>query len=174
MYSTAREIAGSVLKGHRFVSLCATDLANETLRRMLEGAWGDRVESEPREVIRALRTAVARTLVDYERAKGCDKRPGGRGRQRMVLDDEILPDPDNDLEHAVQASLLLDKLERGTSSLKVRDPEKFVEVAQLALLLGLPQRDIAALTDTSQTTVSLWVRMATAWLRTAIESEPLV
>lgn len=162
MYEAARQIAAQVLRGRVTPTWGRTDLANEALARMLGGAWEQRVREDPTETLRALRTVMRRTLLDYERARRAQRRVDNRSRVRLELDEVAASS--GSVERLAQQMWLLDTLARGAADLQLSRPETVVEVAELSLLLGLSQREVAEHTGVPQTTISHWMRMLRAWL----------
>jgi len=165
MYAAARQMAAQVLRGAPPCSWGRTDLAHEALARMLKGSWANRTRDDPKQVLGALRTVIRRTLVDYQRSR---KRLGNASSTRKRVtgssDDLPLPRAQLELEAAVEHAWLLERVRRGTTALHLRDPGAVLEVAELNLLLGLSQREVAEHTGVPQTTVSLWMKMVRAWL----------
>ena len=162
MYEAARQIAAQILRGRVTPTWGRTDLASEALARMLGGAWEDRVREHPEEALRAIRTVMRRTLLDYERSRRAGRRLESPKRARVELDEVVTACGSVDL--LAQQMWLLDTLTRGAADLRLSRPEAVVEVAELSLVLGLSQREVADHTGIPQTTISHWMRMLRAWL----------
>lgn len=173
MYAAARLMAAQVLRGAAPCSWGRTELAHEALARMLGGSWADRTRESPQQVLCALRTVIRRTLIDYQRSR---QRLGNAGSTRKRVtgstDDLPLPRAQLELEAAVEHAWLLERVRRGTTALHLRDPGAVLEVAELNLLLGLSQREVAEHTGVPQTTVCVWMKMVRAWLEQQLCSTP--
>ena len=156
-----RRLAGAYLRrerpGH---TLQPTALVNEAFLRLMGQA--DRVDWESRSHFIAIAARHMRQiLVDHARRHGAGKR--GAGATVISLDhaQASTPPPSTDL-------LALDE---ALEKLAAVDPRK-ARAMELKFFGGLEMAEIAAVLNLSIKTVEKDVRLAGAWLRAALSSEP--
>ena len=154
-----RRLAGSYLRrerpGH---TLQPTALVNEAFLRLM--GQGDQVDWESRSHFIAIAARHMRQiLVDHARRHGAGKR--GAGATVISLDDvPASTDP---------RSIDLLALDEALDKLAEVDPRK-ARAMELKFFGGLEMAEIAAVLNLSVKTVEKDVRMAGAWLRTALGS----
>lgn len=149
----ARHMAGEA-DGH---TLQPTALVHEAYVRLVDAdiEWQDRAH-----FFAAASRVMRRMLVDHARARGRQKRGGGRARVTLQADDAVTPPPDLDI-------LALDQ---AMEVLAAEDPRK-ARAVELRYFGGLNLEEIAEVTDVSIATVHRDLRMATAWLMTRLTAD---
>ena len=149
----ARHMVGEA-EGH---TLQPTALVHEAYVRLVDAdiEWQDRAH-----FFAAASRVMRRMLVDHARAKGRQKRGGGRAKVTLHNADAVTPAPDLDL-------LALDE---AMEALAVQDPRK-ARAVELRYFGGLNLEEIAEVTDVSIATVHRDLRMATAWLMARLADE---
>jgi len=149
----ARHMVGEA-DGH---TLQPTALVHEAYVRLVDAdiEWQDRAH-----FFAAASRVMRRMLVDHARARGRQKRGGGRARVTLHNADAVTPPPDLDL-------LALDE---ALETLAAQDPRK-ARAVELRYFGGLNLEEIAAVTDVSIATVHRDLRMATAWLMARLSDE---
>jgi RNA polymerase sigma factor (TIGR02999 family) len=156
-----RRLAGAYLRrerpGH---TLQPTALVNEAFLRLMGQA--DRVDWESRsQFVGIAARHMRQILVDHARRHRAGKRGGGVTLISLDEAPASTPPPSTDL-------LALDEaLER----LAAVDPRK-ARAMELKFFGGLEMAEIAAVLNVSIKTVEKDVRLAGAWLRAALSSEP--
>jgi RNA polymerase sigma factor (TIGR02999 family) len=150
----ARHMVGEA-DGH---TLQPTALVHEAYVRLVDAdiEWQDRAH-----FFAAASRVMRRMLVDHARARGRQKRGGGRARVTLHNADAVTPPPDLDL-------LALDE---ALEALATHDPRK-ARAVELRYFGGLNLEEIAEVTDVSIATVHRDLRMATAWLMARLSDEP--
>jgi RNA polymerase sigma factor (TIGR02999 family) len=151
VYAQVRAIAGRHLR--RFagqLTLQPTELAHELFLRLIgsDTDWQDR-----RHFYGVVGVAMRRILVDAARARGSDKRGGGRLHVTLSAAEEAVVE-DGD-------ALVLDE---ALDALRALDARK-CEVIELTYLLGLKRDEIAEVLAVSVPTVDRELRFARAWLK---------
>lgn len=157
VYANVRAIAAQSLRRMPNATLSATDLAHEALIRMLgaEGDWENR-----KHFFHVAAQATRQVLVDAARKRLADKRGGGA--ERVVLDDALgLADPGSD------ADLL--RIDTALRDLSAADTRRALMV-ELVYFGGLSRSEVAAALSVSEGTVDRDLRLARAWLKTALEA----
>ncbi len=157
VYLNVRAIAAQSLRRMPNVTLSATDLAHEALIRMLgaQGDWENR-----KHFFHVAAQATRQVLVDAARKRLADKRGGGA--ERVVLDEALdLADPGND------ADLL--RIDAALRDLSGTDARR-AQMVELVYFGGLSRAEVAAALSVSEGTVDRDLRLARAWLRTALEA----
>ena len=157
VYTNVRAIAAQSLRRMPNATLSATDLAHEALIRMLgaQGDWENR-----KHFFHVAAQATRQVLVDAARKRLADKRGGGA--ERVVLDDALgLVDPGNDAD-----LLRIDGALRDLSSTDTRR----AQMVELVYFGGLSRAEVAAALSVSEGTVDRDLRLARAWLKTALEA----
>lgn len=138
-------------------TLQPTALVHEAYVRLVDAdiEWQDRAH-----FFAAASRVMRRMLVDHARARGRQKRGGGRARVTLQADDAVTPPPDLDI-------LALDQ---AMEVLAAEDPRK-ARAVELRYFGGLNLEEIAEVTDVSIATVHRDLRMATAWLMTRLTAD---
>lgn len=157
VYVNVRAIAAQSLRRMPNATLSATDLAHEALIRMLgaQGDWENR-----KHFFHVAAQATRQVLVDAARKRLADKRGGGG--ERVVLDDALdLADPGND------ADLL--RIDAALRELSATDTRR-AQMIELVYFGGLSRSEVAAALSVSEGTVDRDLRLARAWLKTALEA----
>lgn len=155
VYANVRAIAAQSLRNMPGATLSATDLAHEALLRLLgsELDWADR-----RHFFHVAAQATRQVLVDAARRRLADKR-GGDVR-RVELDEAIgLATPESD------AQLL--RIDEALRDLAANDSRR-AQTIELIYFGGLTRPEVAAALDVSEGTVDRDLRLARAWLKTAL------
>ena len=154
-----RSIASRVLAGQRpGQTLCTTALVNEAFAKMLGGS-GQRYEGRSHFLAVASR-AMRSILVDYARARGAQKRGGGRSR---VAIDEVIREFESDRLDLIALDDALDRLES-------RTPRQ-VRVVEMRFFAGLSIAQTASALGVSHGTVENDWRFARAWLHRELLGE---
>lgn len=152
-YDTLRRIAASYLERERAGhTLQPTALVHEAFIRLSDGSYAD--ESHFRA---AAATAMRRILVDHARARGADKRGGGRLHITLV-DGVTAEEPDIDL-------LALDEAIRALSGLSARR----ARVVELRFFGGMTAAEIGATLGIATKTADADWYFARAWLRKRLD-----
>ena len=151
VYDELRQLAARHMAreadGH---TLQPTALVHEAYVRLVDAEiqWQDRAH-----FFAAASRVMRRMLVDHARARGRQKRGGGRARVTLQAMDAVTPAPDLDV-------LALDE---ALAALAEEDPRK-ARAVELRFFGGLNLEEIAEVTEVSIATVHRDLRMATAWL----------
>ncbi|MFB9069385.1 ECF-type sigma factor [Pseudofulvimonas gallinarii] len=153
VYDQVRQLAARHLRrqyGSQAVTLQPTELANELFIKLLntDAAWDDR-----RHFYNAAAVALRRILIDAARARGSDKRGGGRAHLTLSA-----------AEHEAIESNDADVLDDALNALRQLDPRK-CEIIEMSYLLGLTREQIASALGVSVPTVDRDLRFARAWLQ---------
>ncbi|MFC4819986.1 ECF-type sigma factor [Dokdonella ginsengisoli] len=155
VYANVRAIAAQSLRNMPGATLSATDLAHEALLRLLgsELDWADR-----RHFFHVAAQATRQVLVDAARRRLADKRGGDV--QRVELDEaKSLATPESD------AQLL--RIDEALRDLAANDSRR-AQTIELIYFGGLTRPEVAAALDVSEGTVDRDLRLARAWLKTAL------
>ena len=154
-----RALASHLLRrNERHVSLHTEDLVGEAVMRLL-GADALHVESESHLKALAART-MRRVLIDAARRRGTEKRAGPVVTLRTEQDQ--MPGDVVDMM----------RLDRALRRLKAIDPAR-ADIVELRYFGGLSVEEIALVQQSSASTVGRSWRSARAWLRDALENDPL-
>lgn len=156
VYANVRAIAAQSLRQMPGATLSATDLAHEALLRLLGSdlAWHDR-----RHFFHVAAQATRQVLVDAARRRLADKRGGCA--TRVELDDALdVATPDSD------AQML--RVDAALRDLAAND-ERRARMVELVYFGGLNRSEVAAALDVSEGTVDRDLRLARAWLKTALD-----
>lgn len=157
VYANVRAIAAQSLRNSPAATLSTTDLAHEALLRLLgaDASWQDR-----RHLFHVAAQATRQVLVDAARRRLSDKR--GAGAEHVALDAALdLSDPGAD------ANLI--QLDDALRDLQHNDARR-AQIVELIYFGGLDRREVAASLQVSETTVDRDLRLARAWLRSALEN----
>jgi RNA polymerase sigma-70 factor (ECF subfamily) len=157
VYLNVRAIAAQSLRRMPNATLSATDLAHEALIRML----GAHAEWENRKhFFHVAAQATRQVLVDAARKRLSDKRGGGV--ERIVLDDMLgVSSSESDAQF-----LQIDDALRDLASTDTRR----AQMIELVYFGGLSRAEVAETLAVSEGTVDRDLRLARAWLRTALEA----
>jgi RNA polymerase sigma factor (TIGR02999 family) len=160
VYSELRRHAAAQLRrerpGH---TLQPTALVHDTYLRVVDQT---RIGWVNRGQFFAIATPMMRRiLVDHARAARMPKRAGGK--RRVILDETIADLRGRDVD-------ILD-LERALSVMAKRDPRK-CQVAELRMLAGLSQAEVAAALGVSGPTVERDWTAASAWIYAELTRNP--
>lgn len=157
VYVNVRAIAAQSLRAMPAATLSATDLAHEALLRLLgsELDWNDR-----QHFYRVAAQATRQVLVDAARKRLTEKRGGDV--ERVQLDEAAaVSTPDSDAE--------LLRVDEALRDLAASDTRR-AQVIELVYFGGLSRLEVASALDVSEGTVDRDLRLARAWLRTALEA----
>ncbi len=150
IYHELKGIAIQRLSRSGAMALDSTELVNESLLRLLERV----PDAKSREhFFKIAATAIRCTLIDLCRRQHAGKRGSGMSPVTLSLADH----------HAVSGSQWLE-VEMAFVELDQQDPRK-CRIAELALLVGLSQQEIADTLAISLSTVERDLRFVKAWLR---------
>lgn len=157
VYANVRAIAAQSLQRAPGATLGTTDLAHEALIRLLgaDASWEDR-----RHFFHVAAQATRQVLVDAARRRLSVKR--GAGAEHVELEhalDQPIPEAD--------ASLV--QLDAALHDLQHSDPRR-AQIIELVYFGGLGRAEVASSLALSETTVDRDLRLARAWLRSALES----
>lgn len=155
VYAQVRAIAGRTVRANPGGTLGATELAHETLARLLgaEASWEDR-----RHFFNVVAQATRQILVDAARRRLRDKRGGGAIAVSLSALDEQAQAEDEDLV----------RLHAALEQLAVRDARK-AQVLELTYFGGLDREEVARALAVSVPTVDRDLRFGKAWLKRALE-----
>lgn len=157
VYANVRAIAAQSLRRMPAATLSATDIAHEALIRLLgaDAEWENR-----RHFFHVAAQATRQVLVDAARRRQADKRGGDA--ERIDLDAaRDVAQPEGDAE--------LMRIDAALRALATADPRR-AQIVELVYFGGLSRTEVAAALDVSEGTVDRDLRLARAWLRTALES----
>jgi len=157
VYSRVRAIAGQSLRHTPAATLSATELAHEALMRMLGGdaPWENR-----KHFFNVVAQATRQVLVDAARKRSAGKRGGNVDRVDIAAALNVSGGKDD-------ATLL--QLDSALTELGRSNPRQ-VKMIELVYFGGLDRCEVAASLGVSEGTVDRDLRLAKAWLRTALES----
>lgn len=159
IYRSLHELAAAQLRNRRTPSLQPTALVHEAWLRI---AKLSAVKGERRAQFFALAGKAMRSVVvDHARARGAQKRDGGR-RADVDLGETEAP------EGMPAADVLA--LDEALARLEAVDPE-LVRVVDLMFFCGRTAAETAELLGTSDRTVERRWRFARAWLRDALDGD---
>ncbi len=157
VYANVRAIAAQSLRKMPNATLSATDIAHEALIRMLgtEANWENR-----KHFFHVAAQATRQVLVDAARKRLADKRGGGA--ERVELDEALgVSSPGN------SADLL--RIDSALHELSSADARR-AQMIELVYFGGLSRAEVAATLAVSEGTVDRDLRLARAWLKTALEA----
>ena len=157
VYANVRAIAAQSLRQMPCATLSATDIAHEALIRLLgsDADWENR-----RHFFRVAAQATRQVLVDAARRRLASKRGGGS--ERCELDSALnVFSPDSD------ADLL--RIDSALQDLGETDARR-AQMIEMVYFGGMSRVEVAAALDVSEGTVDRDLRLARAWLRTALEA----
>lgn len=157
VYANVRAIAAQSLRHMPGATLSATDLAHEALLRLLgsELDWADR-----RHFFHVAAQATRQVLVDAARRRLAGKRGGDV--QRVELDEALsqaTPESDEQLL----------RIDEALRDLAANDSRR-AQTIELVYFGGLSRPEVAAALDVSEGTVDRDLRLARAWLKTALQA----
>jgi RNA polymerase sigma factor (TIGR02999 family) len=157
VYANVRAIAAQSLRQMPGATLSATDLAHEALIRLLgaDAAWTDR-----RHFFHVAAQATRQILVDAARQRLASKRGGGA--EKVELDAALgVAANDGDSE--------LVRVDDALRDLSHSDARR-AQVIELVYFGGLSRVEVASALEVSEGTVDRDLRLARAWLRSALEA----
>ncbi len=157
VYANVRAIAAQSLRRMPNATLSATDLAHEALIRMLgtDADWENR-----KHFFHVAAQATRQVLVDAARRRLADKRGGGA--ERIDIDDvRDLASPESDAE--------LLRVDSALKDLSGADTRR-AQMIELVYFGGLSRAEVAAALAVSEGTVDRDLRLARAWLKTALSA----
>lgn len=157
VYANVRAIAAQSLRQMPGATLSATDLAHEALMRLLgaDAGWNDR-----RHFFHVAAQATRQILVDAARQRLAAKRGGGVERVDLDHAGEIAAN-DNDAE--------LVRIDDALRDLQQADARR-AQMIELVYFGGLSRIEVAEALQVSEGTVDRDLRLARAWLRSALEA----
>jgi len=157
VYNRVRAIAGQSLRQTPGASLGATDLAHEALLRLLgsNAPWENR-----KHFFHVVAQATRQVLVDAARKRMAAKRGGDVEHLELELAFNVVGE---------QGDSTLMRLDSALSELAETHPRR-TQMIELVYFGGLDRREIALALDVSEGTVDRDLRLAKAWLRTALEN----
>jgi RNA polymerase sigma-70 factor (ECF subfamily) len=157
VYANVRAIAAQSLRRMPGATLSATDLAHEALLRLL-GAdlhWTDR-----RHFFHVAAQATRQVLVDAARKRLADKRGGDV--QHVDLDAALTV-------AAPESDATLVRVDAALRDLALTDLRR-AQTIDLVYFGGFNRTEVAAALEVSEGTVDRDLRLARAWLKTALEA----
>lgn len=157
VYANVRAIAAQSLRQMPCATLSATDIAHEALIRLLgsDADWENR-----RHFFRVAAQATRQVLVDAARHRLAAKRGGGA--ERVELDSAR-----NVTSNDSDADLI--RIDSALQDLGATDARRATMI-EMVYFGGLSRVEVAAALDVSEGTVDRDLRLARAWLRTALEA----
>jgi len=157
VYANVHAIAARSLRAMPGATLSATDLAHEALVRLL-GNEPDCVDRH--HFFRITTQATRQVLIDSARKRLADKRGGDLPRVEL---DEARALPSNDSD----AQLL--RVDEALRDLAAHNARR-AQIVEMVYFGGLSRTDVAAALEVSEGTVDRDLRLARAWLRSALEA----
>ena len=157
VYANVRAIAAQSLRQMPCATLSATDIAHEALIRLLgtDAGWENR-----RHFFHVAAQATRQVLVDAARQRLAIKRGGGAEHVDLADAYDISSsDSDSDLI----------RIDTALNDLGTTDARR-AQMIELVYFGGLSRVEVAAALDVSEGTVDRDLRLARAWLRTALEA----
>ena len=157
IYANVRAIAAQSLRQMPGATLGATDLAHEALIRLLgsEADWQDR-----RHFFHVAAQATRQVLVDAARRRLAGKRGGGA--ERVGFEAALqLAHPDGDAD--------LVRIDEALRDLYASDRRR-AQAVELVYFGGLSRAEVASTLEVSEGTVDRDLRLARAWLRSAMQA----
>lgn len=156
VYANVRAIAARSLRQMPGATFGTTDLAHEALMRLLgsDAQWNDR-----RHFFHVVAQATRQVLVDAARRRLADKRGGRAERVELDMASDVA-DRDGDAD--------LVRIDTALNAL-ARDDLRRAQTIELVYFGGLSRSEVAATLDVSEGTVDRDLRLARAWLRSALE-----
>lgn len=141
-------------------TLQPTALVHEAFLRLLDPSGGARAWDSEAHYFGAAARAMRRILIDHARAKGAQKRGGGRAREELDLDRITLEDvPDTVLD-----------LDPSLQRLAVEEPSK-AELVTLRFYAGLSLPQAASVLGISISTAERHWAYCRAWLLADLQRE---
>jgi len=157
VYANVRAIAAQSLRQMPGATLGATDLAHEALIRLLgaDAGWSDR-----RHFFHVAAQATRQILVDAARQRLASKRGGGA--EKVELDAALgIAANDGDTQ--------LVRVDDALHDLQQTDARR-AQMIELVYFGGLSRLEVAQTLQVSEGTVDRDLRLARAWLRSALEA----
>lgn len=159
IYSQLKRIAANRLREQARPVVDPTELVHEALLKLIQSP----VDAEDRrQLFKIAAAALRHTLIDLVRRRDADKRGGGEITSLDALQITV------GAVAGVGADHWLD-VERALTELEALDPRK-CRIAELALIVGLEQTEIAATLGLSLSTVERDLRFSRAWLKTRLSA----
>ncbi len=154
-YERVRSIAAQSIRRQGGATLTPTELAHESLLRLLgaEAGWEDR-----RHFFHVVAQATRQVLVDHARRRLAGKRGEGAGAVTLGEADRHAADPD---ERLVRITDALD-------ALAASNPRR-AQIVDLTYFGGFSREEVAAALEVSVGTVDRDLRFARAWIRDQFE-----
>lgn len=172
VYGELRKLAASNMQRERNMgvhnTLEPTALVHEAYLRLIKGDGQSQEWNSRGHFFGAAAQAMRRILVERARARGADKRGGGRARAEL-REDAVACDPTHGAD-ADERSVELLALDRALDKLKELD-ERAVRVVMLRYFAGLSIEQTAAALSTSPATVKKAWTFARAWLSHEMRNE---
>ena len=151
-YGRVRQIAAQAIRRSDYATIGATELAHETLLRLLgaDASWEDR-----RHFFHVVAAATRQILVDRARRRCADRRGGGlRPLSIEELPEQPAASADDELLRVNEA---LERLEASH--------DRQARIVELSYFGGFPREHIAEAMALSVATVDRDLRFARAWLK---------
>jgi RNA polymerase sigma factor (TIGR02999 family) len=158
VYPLARAIAARQLARTASHDLATTQLAHDTLMRLLERPA---LYAHRQHFLKVVAIAARQVWIDHVRAVRSDKRGGG---VQFVAGSDVE-------QVAAEAVDRYDDLVQALDALEEQDPRKR-RVIDLHYLLGVERGDIARLLDVSLPTVDRDLAFSRAWLKSRLSDLP--
>lgn len=157
VYANVRAIARQSLRQMPGATFGATDLAHEALLRMLgsDAPWESR-----KHFYHVVAQATRQVLVDAARRRLADKR--GSGAEHVEIEAALEVGGEHGDSTLMQLDTALDALAESNA--------RRAQMIELVYFGGLNREEVAATLEVSEGTVDRDLRLARAWLRTALEA----
>lgn len=161
VYDELRRLAGGYLRRERpGQTLQATALVHEAYMRLVKP--GDQPWTGRTHFLAIAAVSMRQVLVDRARRRDAAKRGGAR--QRITLDEGLLPAPSPD------AGVDLVALDRALTELAALDPQQ-ARIVELRYFGGLTVEETAEVMDSSPATVKRHWTLARAFLKKALAAD---
>jgi len=157
IYSQLKRIAANRLREQARPVVDPTELVHEALMKLIQSP----IDAEDRrQLFKIAAAALRHTLIDLVRRRDADKRGGGEVTSLDALQITVAGLTGASADHWLD-------VEHALTELEALDPRK-CRIAELALIVGLEQTEIAATLGLSLSTVERDLRFARAWLKTRL------
>ncbi len=157
VYDRVKAIAAQSIQRQNGATLSATELAHESLLRLLDAnaAWADR-----RHFFHVIAQATRQVLIDHARRRLAGKRGAG------IAVDDI---EDHDVETPANDIVQLMRVNDALTALSQTD-ERRAKIIEMTYFGGFSREEIAAAMDVSVGTIDRDLRFARAWLKEELEA----
>jgi len=156
VYQQVHDIAERNMRKQAGVTLSATELAHESLLRLLgaDGAGGNWVDRK--HFFYVVAQATRQVLIDHARRRLANKRDSGAQKEPLDSAQKLAESQDADLD-LVRVNDALEALSRNNA--------RHAQIVELTYFGGFEREEIAAALTLSVSTIDRDLRFARAWLK---------